>query len=197
MTDFETIEPVIQRICDSAADALRRFFKLTDFPPDWMHESFMASYVFHRLGNEISMMPEVKVSTLWEWNRSTTNGPPQPLPDENLGQKIRGQRRVDLVVFRPWNIPKNQQHIWCLIEFKRNAEVGSDICKLKPLLPLFVGCEFGAACGVADTDKWGDWLLEEPKTALARGERFLTCQQPWRTPDEARSFTVFAYVFPA
>ena len=69
MKDFSPIEPIVQRICDTAVEALARFYELTEFPPDWMHESFMASYVFERLGEETSMMPEVMVSTLWAGTR--------------------------------------------------------------------------------------------------------------------------------
>ena len=151
----------------------------------------MASYVFDHLGKEISMMPEVMVSTLWTWNKAENDFPTPPLPEE-----IRGQQRIDLVLFTPQDVPKNEQRIWCLIEFKRDSRVGGDITKMKSLLPLFDGCDFGAACGVVEVEKYPNWFNKERAEATARGERFVT-SQPWNAiiANKARSFVVFAHLF--
>jgi hypothetical protein len=194
MKDFSPIEPIVQRICDTAVEALARFYELTEFPPDWMHESFMASYVFERLGEETSMMPEVMVSTLWGWNKTEGSRPPPPLPPE-----LRGQQRTDLVLFAPQKVPRDEQGIWCLIEFKRDSRVDGDINKIKSLLPFFDGCDFGAACGVVDLKKYhSGWLDEERVQTEERGERFVT-STPWEVAIEGRqrSFVVCAWVFTA
>jgi hypothetical protein len=193
--EFSSVEPIIQKICDGAVRALGRFCNLTDMEPQAMHESFMASYVFDRLGRKISMAPEVTVSTLWKWNRTDNNIiPPMPTHIEK-----KRKQRIDLTLFTPQNVQKEYQHIWALIEFKRNYGVDRDYEKLRALLPFFDGCDFGVACGVVDAEKHHDWLAhEEPEAAAGRGERFVTSAL-WKTVIEGRprSFVVFAHLFTA
>jgi hypothetical protein len=69
-----------------------------------MHESFMASFVFDRLGEKRSMAPELMVSTIWEWNHYHT------LPVPPLPSGIKPQQRVDLTLFAPPEAPKDDQH---------------------------------------------------------------------------------------
>jgi hypothetical protein len=100
--DFERIKPVIQQICDCAVGALRRFCDLTDLPPTDMHESFLASYVFDRIGEKVSMAPELMAATIWDWNHNGTSMP--------CG--VKRQQRIDLTLFEPQEVPKDQQHPW-------------------------------------------------------------------------------------
>lgn len=57
MGSFNTILPTVQRLCDSAAQSLHHYHTLTDLDPSGIPETFIASFVFDRLGNGISMAP--------------------------------------------------------------------------------------------------------------------------------------------
>jgi hypothetical protein len=52
----------------------------------------MASYVFDRLGETLSLAPELTVSTLWTWKNSDADLIP-PLPEG-----IKPQQRIDLAL---------------------------------------------------------------------------------------------------
>lgn len=166
MIDFTLIKAVLQEICDCAVQALGRFSELTNFHPKAMHESFMASYAFDRLGGKISMAPELMVRTISDWNN-----PGVPLP-----AGVKPQQRVDLTLFEPQNVQKDDQNTWCLIEFKRlSGNVNADYEKVKSLLPV-LDCPFGAACGVVEDTVSGvqSWL---PKETLP-GEHYVI-SKPW------------------
>jgi hypothetical protein len=180
MPDFDATEATVQQICDCAAQSLFRFCQLTDFPPEAMHESFMASYVFDRLGSEISMAPELMASTIWGWNNK-----------EPMGSGIKAQQRIDLTLFAPQELPKKEQHPWCFIEFKRRGLVDTDYWKIKTLLPV-LECPFGVACGAeagtgASTHAW-------LKEATPSGERFVVSKAV-EIAEWEHSYVVFAYLF--
>jgi hypothetical protein len=192
MRDFEEIRPSVQLICNTAAKALARFHKLTDYSPYTMHESFLASYVFDRLGAKISMMPEVMISTLWEWYHSGTDSPPPLFPSG-----VRRQSRIDLVLFAPQTAQKCEQYIWGLVEFKRNWGVSRDIEKVKALLPLF-GYPFGVVCGIVEPERYPGWLDQERADMEAKAEHFIF-SPPWeaKIAGKRRSFVIFAHLFAA
>ena len=183
MTDFSPIEGILQEICDCAVQALGQFWNLTDFHPKAMHESFMASYVFDRLGCKFSMAPELMVRTIWDWNN-----PGKPLP---LG--VKPQRRIDLTLFQPQNFPKEDQHTWCLVEFKRNWGIENDCWRVKSLLPLLQS-PFGAACGVlAETEaSVRDWL---PKETPPGASFVISKQLDVNIDGKLCSFVVAGYLF--
>jgi len=146
--NYKLIEPFVEQICNSAVDALRRFCELTDLAPTDMHESFLASYVFDRTGEKISLAPELMVATIWKWNHNEKPMPPG----------ITKQQRIDLTLFGPQEVPKDRQHPWCFIEFERRGSVDTDYWKLKELTRL-LECPFGAACCVdrnteSNTRQW-------------------------------------------
>lgn len=192
--DFRSIEPAIQGICDCAVKALGRYCKLTGLYHWDMHESFIASYVFDHLGTKISMAPEMTVSTLWRWSKTDYKNNTTPAMPSNV--KKHQSKRIDLTLFAPQDVPKDQQHIQALVELKRNGSVEGDYERL-PLLLLFDGCDFGAACGVIDAVRSRNWVEHEaPNRAALDGERFIT-SEPWNTVIEGqpRSFLVFAHLF--
>jgi hypothetical protein len=185
MTDFTAVETAMQDVCNYAVDSLGRFSHLTDLGPQSMHESFMASFVFDRLGEKRSMAPELMVSTIWKWKHYHT----QPVPP--LPSGIKPQQRVDLTLFAPPEAPNHNHHPWCFIEFKRNWNVETDYWKLKSFTKL-LECPCGFASGILrDTEaNTRQWLGDEARTL---GERFVVSRQ-WNDSRQC-PFVVAGWLF--
>jgi hypothetical protein len=178
--DYKVIKQFIQQICDCAVEALPRFCELMDLPATEMHESSLVSYVFDCIGEKISLEPELMAKTIWQWNH---NGKPTP-------PGVKRQQRIDLTLFEPQDVPKNDQHPLCFIEFKRHGNVDNDYRKLKDLTRL-LECPIGAACGIdrnaADLPRW----LQETMPA---GERFVVSKE-WEFAKTQTRLVVFSKLF--
>jgi hypothetical protein len=102
--------------CREAANAVLRYTEVAGqicektAPGLMMPEYFLMSFVFDKLGSDLTMTLETSVNTLWLYNQNARSSPGKV--NELSNQKI------DLVVYQGESSRKDEQGLMALIEFK-------------------------------------------------------------------------------
>jgi hypothetical protein len=167
------IDKVVQSICDAGISAMRRYAEISGEAPDDLPEYFMSSFVFDRIGSNLPMTLETRLSKLSEWNNDTRKArglPPYSAEEEAkllvLAEELR-KPRVDMVLFRrekPTD-PQDECDFLALVEFKK-GEFSTDRLKLQKILPLIDTCPYGVTCGSLRNDSgYLEYHKKEAETA--------------------------------
>lgn len=198
------IEAVIKELCNYGAQAVARYVDVTDTAPEYMPEYFMPGFILDHWGDHRTVTLETSFAKLLEWNEDSASraGLRQPrsvLEVLSATDKL-GSPRVDLVIFKDPHLPKKQQDMLALVEFKRQWIDGAQIPgrqgdrdKLRSILDYIDTCSYGVVCGwiraayrdgfYADALKAGDkWF--ETKFQLGDGKSCFFCARLFG-PDSA------------
>ncbi len=129
---------------------------------------FMPALIFHQLGGTLTSTLETPFSKLREWNTDTKNRRGLSRPSDDVDELLAlaerlGELRVDMVLFEGEGVPKHEQAMCALVEFKRGFldyeskdYRRSDKEKLTEILKHIDTCPYGIVCGSA-CQKIRDW----------------------------------------
>ncbi len=170
----DDIESVISELCQIGARAVARYVEITGSPPGDMPEYFMPAYIFDHIGDEITMTLETSFLKLLGWSMDANGAQRSQTTTQDVKALTEaanlGSPRVDLVVFKDPHLPKDEQRILALVEFKRGWIDGaqipgrrSDRDKLLMLLNHIDTSQYGVVCGWAPAAN-RDWARNDAMT---------------------------------
>ena len=178
-----TVDDVMQKVCRYAAEAVRRYVDISGTTPGDMPEYFMNSYVFDKLGSEITLTLETGTTELKSWDADTKARRSSKADVSNLValkaavQRLDRSGRIDLVAFDGQSQAKDEEGMLALIEFKRWHLSREDRNKLADVLRYLETCQSGAICSLLHVnDALLAWKKEEQADAARCGDHWIECR---------------------
>jgi hypothetical protein len=185
----DNIEEIAIRVCDQVASAIERYAVvygwsgLEDKPAalDDIPESFLRDYVFHGLGDVLTMTLETNNKTLWEWNadhRRRWNGEPYGRSASVPSQleEFKNQKRPDLTIFSYDHTKKSVWDFICLVEIKKYWSLDpppADLKRIEDWFRWLDTCPYGMLCATVKLPK-DEHIKKLKGAAIAAGHQWIT-----------------------
>ncbi len=183
-----SVDVVMKRIREVAAQAVCRYANVSGDSRNAMPEYFMPAYVFDKLGSTFTMTLETNSRTLRRWDedakrrRARLTGSESLEPEKSeLEEAIRRLDhggRIDLIVFDGKSHRKDCEGFLVMVEFKKwdRDKAQADRDKLLAVMSHVHTCPYGAICYLINSAPDSEWAGELKEEARRHGDKW--CCEP-------------------